>query len=64
MPEVLRRIGVQSGLDPGRVEQLLAGETGRSEVLAEERTVARAGRQRRAHVFCERPAGDVGRAEA
>lgn len=37
MPEVLRRIGVQSGLDPGRIEQLLAGETGRSEVLAEER---------------------------
>jgi predicted DsbA family dithiol-disulfide isomerase len=37
MPEVLRRIGVQSGLDPGRIEQLLAGDTGRSEVLAEER---------------------------
>jgi len=36
-PEVLQRIGVQSGLDSGRVEQLLAGDLGRSEVLAEER---------------------------
>jgi len=36
-PEVLQRIGVQSGLDPGRVEQLLAGDSGRNEVLAEER---------------------------
>ena len=35
--EVLQRIGVQSGLAPGRVEQLLAGDPGRSEVLAEER---------------------------
>jgi predicted DsbA family dithiol-disulfide isomerase len=40
MPEVLRRIGVQSGLDPGRVEQLLGGDVGRSEVLADERESA------------------------
>jgi predicted DsbA family dithiol-disulfide isomerase len=37
-PEVLQRIGVKSDLDPGHVEQLLAGDAGRSEVLAEERT--------------------------
>ena len=36
-PDLLRRIGVQSGLDSGRVEQLLAGDPGRSEVLADER---------------------------
>ncbi|PYT33760.1 MAG: disulfide bond formation protein DsbA [Acidobacteria bacterium] len=35
--EVLKRMGVQSGLDSGRVEQLLAGDPGRNEVLAEER---------------------------
>lgn len=36
-PEVVQRIGVQSGFDHGRVEQLLASDAGRSEVLAEER---------------------------
>ena len=36
-PAVLKRIGIQSGLNPRRVEQLLAGDPGRSEVLAEER---------------------------
>lgn len=36
-PEVLQRIGVQSGLTAGRVEQFLASESGRSEVLADER---------------------------
>jgi len=34
--EVLQKIGVQSGLDAGRVEQFLAADAGRSEVIAEE----------------------------
>src|SRR5713226_5636071 len=34
--EVLQRIGGQSGLDSGRVEQFLAADAGRSEVIAEE----------------------------
>ncbi len=36
-PEVLDRIGVQSGLDSGRVAKFLAGDSGRGEVLADER---------------------------
>lgn len=36
-PEVLQRIAVQSGLHSGRVEEFLAGDSGRSEVLEDER---------------------------
>lgn len=36
-PEVLQRIAIESGLDPTSVQNLLAGDSGRSEVLAEER---------------------------
>jgi predicted DsbA family dithiol-disulfide isomerase len=38
-PGVLDRIGIQSGLDSGRVAKFLAGDSGRSEVLADERRV-------------------------
>lgn len=34
--EVLRRIGLDSGLDPEKVDRLLAGDLGASEVVAEE----------------------------
>jgi predicted DsbA family dithiol-disulfide isomerase len=37
IPGVLQRIGIESGLDPASVEQLLGGDGGRGEVLAEER---------------------------
>ena len=36
-PEVLQRIGIESGLDSVRVEQLLASDAARSEVLTDER---------------------------
>ena len=36
-PEVLDRIGIQSGLDSGRVAKFLAGDSGRNEVLADQR---------------------------
>jgi predicted DsbA family dithiol-disulfide isomerase len=36
-PEVLNRIGVQSGLDPMLVERFLASDSGRGEVLADAR---------------------------
>ncbi|HXI38959.1 MAG TPA: DsbA family oxidoreductase [Bryobacteraceae bacterium] len=35
--DVLRRIGAKSGLDSVRIEEFLAGDSGRSEVLADER---------------------------